>query len=78
MKARIIQRTMPDGRAEFIIQQRHFIFFWWWVDAWVNSSAGASCTNSFSTLAEAEKNLCWFDGTRTKEKVIMEVKGGEQ
>ena len=76
MKARIIQRTMPDGRAEFIIQQRHFIFFWWWVDAWVNGHV--SDRDTFSTLAEAEKNLCWFDGTRTKEKVIMEVKGGEQ
>ena len=76
MKARIIQRTMPDGRAEFIIQQRHFIFFWWWVDAWVNGHV--SDMDTFSTLPEAKKNLCWFDGTRTKEKVIMEVKGGEQ
>lgn len=28
---------MPDGRIEFTIQQRHFLFFWWWVDAWVNN-----------------------------------------
>ena len=37
-KVRIIKRIMPDGRVEFTIQQRHFLFFWWWVDAWVNNT----------------------------------------
>ena len=67
---------MPDGRIEFTIQERHFLFFWWWVDAWINHDV--STIDSFPTLAEAQKNLCYFDGTPIKEKVIMEVKGGEQ
>lgn len=70
-KVRIIKRTMPNGRVEFTIQQKHFLFFWWWVDAWVNSSAGASCTDSFSTLEEAQKNLCYFDGTKCREVVVQ-------
>ena len=70
-KIRIIERAMPDGRVEFTIQQKHFLFFWWWVDAWINSSAGASCTDSFSTLEEAQKNLCYFDGTNCREVVVQ-------
>jgi hypothetical protein len=71
MKARIIERTMPDGRVEFVIQQRHFLFFWWWVDAWVNSSCGAACQDSWSTLEEARSNFCRFDGTKLKERVVV-------
>jgi hypothetical protein len=68
MKARIIKRTNVDGRVEFVIQQRHFLFFWWWVDAWMNHSA---CTiDSFSTLEEAKKHLCYFDGSKGKEEII--------
>lgn len=69
-KCRIVKRTNVDGRVEFVIQQKHFLFFWWWVDAWVNSSDGANCTDSFETLEEAERNLCYFDGTKIKETVI--------
>lgn len=68
-KVRIIERTMPDGRIEFTIQQRHFLFFWWWVDAWMNNDV--STTDSFSTLEEAQKNLCYFDGTKCREEVVM-------
>jgi len=60
---------MPDGRVKFTIQQRYFLFFWWWVDAWVNNDV--STTDSFSTLEEAQKNLCYFDGTKCREKVVM-------
>jgi len=70
MKTRIIERTCVDGRIEYVIQQKHFLFFWWWCDAWLNSSCGAACTDSFSTLEEAKKNLCYFDGTKVKEKII--------
>lgn len=69
-KVRIIKRTFPDGRVEFTIQQRHFLFFWLWVDAWINSSSGASCVDSFSTLEEAQKNLCYFDGSKCSEEEI--------
>ena len=61
---------MPDGRVEFTIQQKHFLFFWWWVDAWVNNDV--STTDSFSTLEEAQKNLCYFDGTKCREVVVSQ------
>jgi len=67
-KVRIIKRTMPDGRVKFIIQQKHFLFFWWWVDAWINNDV--STIDSFSTLEEAKKEICWFDGTKVKEERI--------
>jgi hypothetical protein len=70
-KVRIIERTMPGGRVEFTIQQRHFLFFWWWVDGWINSFVGAICMDSFSTLEEAKKYLCYFDGTKCQQKVVM-------
>ena len=69
-KTRIIKRENPDGRVKYVIQQKHFMFFWWWVDAWVNSSSGAACTDSWDTLEEAEKNLCYFDGTPFKETIV--------
>jgi len=69
MKTRIIERTNVDGRKSYVIQQKHFLFRWWWVDAWINSSS-ASCIDSFSSLEEAKKNLCYFDNTKVKEKVV--------
>ena len=69
-KARIIERTAPNGRKEYVIQQKHFLFRWCWVDAWVNSLDSAYCTDTFSTLEEAEKSLCWFDGTPWVDKEL--------
>ena len=69
-KARIIERTGPDGTVSYVIQQRHFLFRWWWVDAWINSMLGAACKDSFTTLEEAKANLCFFDGTPTKELIL--------
>ena len=74
MKTRIIKRTNVDGRVEYVIQQKHFIFRWWWVDAWVNSTGGASCQDSFSTLKEAKENLSYFDNSKVKEEIIEEYK----
>ena len=70
MKTRIIKRTNVDGRILYVIQQKHSLFRWWWVDAWINSGCGASCQDSFSTLEEAQKNICYFDGTKCEEEVI--------
>ena len=70
-KARIIKRTLVDGRIKYIIQQRHFLFKWMWVDAWINSWCGAWCQDDFDTLEEAKKNLCYFDGSKCKEKVVL-------
>ena len=69
-KARIIKRTHPSGRVEYVIQQRHFLFKWWWVDAWINSSAGAACGDSFSTLDQAKLNLWQFDDSKPTEEVV--------
>jgi len=69
-EARIIERTNVDGRKTYVIQQKHFLFRWWWVDAWVNSMNGASCNDSFSSLEEAKKNICYFDGTKVIERVV--------
>lgn len=69
-KCRIIERTNVDGRKEYVIQQKHFLFRWWWVDAWINSSCGAACQDSFSTLEEAQKNLCYFDNSKCVERVV--------
>jgi hypothetical protein len=71
MKARIIERTSCDGTKTYVIQQKHFLFRWWWVDAWLNSSMGASCVDSFPTLDLAQKHMCYFDGTPTTECVCQ-------
>jgi hypothetical protein len=72
MKVRIIERISPSGYKQFVIQQKHFLFRWWWVDGWTNS-IDTGCVDSFSTLEEAERNLCYFDGTKTKENVVYEM-----
>lgn len=68
MKTRIVKRTMPDGRIEYVIQQKHFLFFWWWVDSWMNK--GVECNDSFETLEMAQKNLCYFNGTKVIDLVV--------
>ena len=71
-KVRIIERKGPNGHSEFVIQQKHFLFRWLWVDAWINSSFGADCQVYFSTIEEAKKNICYFDGSECSEKVVFE------
>jgi hypothetical protein len=69
---RIVERTNAKGQLSFVIQQKHFVFRWQWVDAWINSVAGASCTDSFCTLATAKENICQFDGTKHHDNVVYE------
>lgn len=65
---RIVERGYPDGRREFVIQKRRrFIFWTWWDDAWLSSSLGALCCDSFSTLEEAEASLWQFGGRGGKQ-----------
>ncbi len=71
-KVRIIKREHPDGNTTYTIQQNHFLFRWMWVDAWVNSSAGANCNDTFPTLEEAKDNTWQFDGSKSKEKIVYE------
>ena len=68
-KTRIVMKTFPGGRICYTIQQ-HFLFRWMWVDAWINSPFGAACQDTFYTLEEAKRNLCYFDGTKTKIEVV--------
>jgi hypothetical protein len=70
MKARIVKRTDTAGEVRYVIQQRHFLFRWWWVDAWINDPAGACCRDDFFTLEEAQRHLCYFDGTPTTEEIV--------
>jgi hypothetical protein len=70
-KARIIKRTHPSGRVEYVIQQRHWLFRWWWVDAWINAGHVTSCNKySFSTLDQAKLNLWQFDGSKPVDQVV--------
>jgi len=72
MKARIIKRTNVDGAVSYVIQQKHCLFRWWWVDAWINDPCGAACEDHFDTLEEAQKNLCYYDGSKVKEEVVIQ------
>ena len=67
---RIVRRTGVGGRAQYIIQQKHFLFRWWWVDGWINSSCGACCTDNFDSLLLAQQNLCYFDGSQPVDEVV--------
>ena len=70
-KVRIVEKTNPiTGDLTYTIQQKHFLFRWWWVDAWINSSLGASCDDTFYSLEEAQKHLCLFDGSKPKQRVV--------
>ena len=68
-KVRIVERTLPNGMKKYVIQQKHFLFRHW-VDVWINSWDGAACQDSFSTLEEAQSNLCYFDGTQCIDTVV--------
>lgn len=70
MKVRIIKRIAPDKSVRYVIQQKHILLRWIWVDAWLNNDVWTNDT--FSTLEEAERHLCYFDGTKVEEEVILE------
>ena len=77
MECRIVKRTEVDGRIRYVIQQKHFLFRWWWVDAWINSSVGAYCTDDFDSIEEVKKNLCYFDGSHHEDEIIDVNQGGD-
>lgn len=66
-------RIKKEGHEQYVIQQKHFIFFWLWVDAWINSSAGAYCIDTFDTLEEAESNLHYFDGSKITNEGLKTI-----
>lgn len=69
-QVRIIRRTEVDNSIIYVIQQKHWLFRCW-SDAWVNSWAGALCRDSFSSFKEAQSNLCYFNGTKIKEEIMI-------
>ena len=68
-KSRIVKKTGVDGKVWFTIQTKHPIFRYW-CDAWLNSWEDESCQDSFDTLEETKKNLCYFDGSKVKMEII--------
>lgn len=72
-KVRIIKRTSVGGIVEYIIQRKGWLG---WRDAWFFKSCGSSlplwgcCKDNFYTLEEAQKNLCYFDGSKPIEEII--------
>jgi len=41
-----------------------------WCDAWMNSWDAAGCTDSFHSLEAAQNNLCYFDGSKSSDKIL--------
>ena len=70
-KFRIVERILPDKSKIYVIQQKHVLFWWVWVDASLNTAF--EIQDEFDSLEEARKNICFFDGTKTKERVVEEL-----
>lgn len=70
MRTRIIERTRCDGAIFYVIQQKHLLFRWLWVDAHINSAFAIHCVDTFTTLEDAKKHLCFFNGTPKRERVV--------
>lgn len=71
MKARIVQIIRPDGEVRYQIQQRHWLFRWIWVGVGCNS-CDTYVQDTYSSLKDAKKQLCWYDGTKSKVCVVCE------
>jgi len=70
-KCRIIERTHPSGRKEWMIQQKHWLLRWRWVDASANSSLGKDGPiDHFRTFEEAKASLWMFDGSKPTDKIV--------
>jgi len=75
-KVRIVERTSIYGSVTYVIQRRYNLFAWsWWDDASSYDSfisLDPRSKNTFSSLEEAKRNLCYFDGTKVQEKIVFE------
>jgi hypothetical protein len=71
MKARIVEIIKPNGDVRYQIQQKHWLFRWMWVGVGCNSW-DAYVQDTYTTLKDAKKQLCWYDGTKSKCTVICE------
>lgn len=68
-KARIVEIIRPDSEVRYQIQQKHWLFRWMWVGVGCNSWDYYT-QDTYISLKEAKKNLCWYDGTKSKTKVV--------
>lgn len=70
-QCRIIERIDIDGRHEYVIQKKLWIFGWRWCDAanWTNTYK----SDTYKTIEDARRNLCHFDGSKPREFVIEEA-----
>lgn len=70
---RIVERTKPDGSTSFVIQVKGGLLFGFrFVDASLTAISGQYGGDEYGTLEEAQKNLCWWDGTRCTDKVVVQ------
>ncbi len=69
-EVRIVKETRVDGRIEYVIQQKHWLFRWEWVDASINSIDFVNCIDYFNTLEDAKKHLCYFNGSKGKSEIV--------
>lgn len=69
MEIRIIKRINLDKTIDYIIQKK---LFWWWYKCslCIGTCHGSFQKDCFDSLEEAQKNLCYFDGSKCKEKVV--------
>lgn len=66
-RVRIIKRTELGGCVKFVIQQK---FLWWWVDGVERHPVSHFRRCEFDTRAQAQRNLCYFDGSKPVEQVV--------
>ena len=59
MKTRIIKRVWVNWDITYVIQRK---ILWFWVDCWSNY-----LLESYDTLEEAKKNICYYDWTKNKD-----------
>jgi len=55
-KVRIVKETGVDGRIQYVIQQKHWLFRWAWVGVSINSMDYVYCDDHFDTLEDAKEN----------------------
>jgi len=70
---RIVERKHVDGNVEYVIQVRNIWSLFSWHDAWLDSWAGAACRDTFPTLDEARKNICYFDNSKHLDSEVQGV-----
>jgi len=69
-RLRIIKRTKPNGSIVYVVQKNHFIFRRYWYDFFTYSGQVWN-DDEYNSLEEAEKDLIYFDGSKSTDEVIF-------